>query len=216
MAINEQMLKDIIAEVMQEMAASGAAPTAPAAATACGVTLTPIGDAQVGKASDEVVIGLCPAFADSLTETITGVSHEVVLTEVLAGIEEEGVSARIIKVYKTADVGFVAHAAATLSGSGIGIGIQSKGTTVIHQRDLPPLSNLELFSQAPLLEADTFRIIGKNAAQYAKGLHPKPVPVRNDQMARPKYQAFAALLMLKESEKIDTSIPTTEMKVTFK
>ena len=31
-----------------------------------------------------------------------------------------------------------------------------------------PLSNLELFPQAPLLTLDTYRQIGKNAARYAK------------------------------------------------
>jgi glycerol dehydratase medium subunit len=74
--------------------------------------------------------------------------------------------------------------AANLSGSGIGIGIQSKGTTVIHQRDLLPLSNLELFSQAPLLTLETYRQIGKNAARYARKESPSPVPVVNDQMVR--------------------------------
>ena len=73
-----------------------------------------------------------------------------------------------------------------MSGSGISIGVQSKGTTVIHQRDLPPLSNLELFPQAPLLTPETYRLIGKNAAKYAKGETPNPVPTLNDQMARPK------------------------------
>ena len=53
---------------------------------------------------------------------------------------------------------------------GIGIGIQSKGTTVIHQRDLLPLSNLELFSQAPLLTLETYRQIGKT---------PRAMPVKN-------------------------------------
>ena len=67
----------------------------------------------------------------------------------MAGIEEEGVSVRIIRVLRTSDVAFMAHDAAQISGSGIGIGIQSKGTTVIHQKDLEPLNNLELFPQAP-------------------------------------------------------------------
>ena len=33
---------------------------------------------------------------------------------------------------------------------------------------------------------------GKNAAKYAKGESPTPVPTRNDQMARPTYQALSA------------------------
>ncbi len=63
-----------------------------------------------------------------------------------------------------------------LVDQGSGIGIQSKGTTVIHQKDLFPLTNLELFPQAPLLEREHYRMIGKNAAKSAKGESPKPVP----------------------------------------
>ena len=85
---------------------------------------------------------------------------------------------------------------------GIGIGIQSKGTTVIHQRDLLPLSNLELFSQAPLLTLETYRQIGKNAARYARKESPSPVPVVNDQMVRPKFMAKAALFHIKETKHV--------------
>ena len=79
----------------------------------------------------------------------------------IAGIEEEGIKARVIRCFKSSDVAFVAVEGDRLSGSGIAIGIQSKGTTVIHQQGLPPLSNLELFPQAPLLTLDTYRQIGK-------------------------------------------------------
>ncbi len=92
--------------------------------------------------------------------------------------------------------------AANLSGSGIGIGIQSKGTTVIHQRDLLPLSNPELFSRAPLLTLETYRQIGKNAARYARKESPSPVPVVNDQMVRPKFMAKAALFHIKETKHV--------------
>ena len=54
--------------------------------------------------------------------------------------------------------------AARLSGSGIGIGLQAKGTALIHRRDLAPLANLELFCVAPLLTAQMYRELGKNAA----------------------------------------------------
>ena len=46
-------------------------------------------------------------------------------------------------------------------------------------------------------------MIGKNAAKYAKGESPNPVPTKNDQMARPKYQAIAALLHIKETQYVD-------------
>ena len=73
---------------------------------------------------------------------------------------------------------------------------------VIHQRDLAPLQNLELFPQSPLIERETFRAIGRNAAKYAKGETPAPVPVRNDPMARPRYQGLAALLHNKETQHV--------------
>ena len=39
---------------------------------------------------------------------------------------------------------------------------------MIHQRDLPRLSSLELFPQAPLIDLEMYRQIGTNAAKYAK------------------------------------------------
>ncbi|MGO1385638.1 MAG: propanediol/glycerol family dehydratase medium subunit [Arachnia sp.] len=215
MNIDEKTLKSIISEVVRELSRSGE-PDAGASGTTAVMTasklgLRDVGEATRGTSSKEVVIGLAPAFGDQQVQTILGITHADVLREVCAGIEEEGMAYRLVKVLKTSDVGFVAHEAAKLSGSGIGIGIQSKGTTVIHQRDLPPLSNLELFSQAPLLDLETFRSIGKNAALYAKGESPQPVPVRNDQMARPKYQAIAALLHIKETQQVKSNAKSREL-----
>ncbi|MCL0526381.1 propanediol dehydratase, partial [Klebsiella pneumoniae] len=132
------------------------------------------------------------------TQLPTGAPH----TALLAGVQDAGLHARGVRILRTSDVSFMAWDAANLSGSGIGIGIQSKGTTVIHQRDLLPLSNLELFSQAPLLTLETYRQIGKNAARYARKESPSPVPVVNDQMVRPKFMAKAALFHIKETKHV--------------
>ena len=175
-----------------------------------------VGEAKKSTKSDEVVIALAPAFGKFQTETITHIPHVDVLKELMAGIEEEGLTPRVIRVLRTSDVSILANDGAKLSGSGIGIGIQSKGTTVIHQKDLFPLTNLELFPQAPLLEREHYRMIGKNAAKYAKGESPKPVPQMNDQMARPKYQAIAALLHIKETEHVVVNAKPVELKVSFK
>lgn len=177
--------------------------------------LEEVGQAESGKRSDEVAIAIAPAFGIYQTETIVGIPHDDVLREIMAGIEEEGVTARVIRVLRTSDVSFMSHDAAVLSGSGIGIGIQSKGTTVIHQKDLELLNNLELFPQAPLIDRETFRAIGKNAAKYAKGESPDPVPVKNDQMARPRYQAKAAVLHIKETEHVVPNAKPIEIKVVF-
>ena len=173
------------------------------------------GRAQRGERSDEVVLGVSPAFSDFFTQTICGVPHVEVLREVMAGAEEQGVSLRLIRARGTNDLAKIAHAAARLSGSGIGIGILSRGTSMIHQKDLAKLSSLELFPQAPLLVPETFRAIGSNAAQYAKGESPAPVPVQNDFMARPRYQAKAALLHLKETEFLEPNGPFVELEVSF-
>jgi len=212
MNISQEMLKEIILEVVEQMEGENKSPkltTEPAAP----LNLTEKGPAVKGTNKGEVVIGIPPAFGNTMTKTIIDIPHNEVLREVKAGIEEEGLTPRLVRVYKTADVGFISHEAAKLSGSGIGIGILSRGTSVIHQEDLPPLQNLELFSQAPLVELETFRMMGRNAAKYAKGETPHPVPVRNDPMARPKYQGLAALLHNKEVELVKPDQPTMELQV---
>lgn len=173
------------------------------------------GPARRGTRPDEVVIALSPAFANIFTKTIVDVPHAEVLRQLLAGIEEQGVTARVIQVHDTADLAALSHLGARLSGSGISVGVLSRGTTMIHQRDLPRLSNLELFPQSPLLDAPVFRQIGSNAARYAKGESPEPVPTRNDQMARPRWQAKAALLHLKEFECIQADRGPVEVQPAF-
>jgi hypothetical protein len=162
--------------------------------------LTGRGEARPGQRGGEVVIGISPAFGDFFSKTIVGLPHAEVMRELLAGLEEQGVAARVVRFLHSSDLAVIAHTAARLSGSGIGIGVLSRGTTMIHQKDLLRLSNLELFPQAPLMDLETFRMIGRNAGQYAKGESPAPVPSRNDYMARPRWQAKAALLHIKETE----------------
>ena len=221
MTFDEKVLRSFIEEVIAEVTAQeekrAAADNKPVITDEVSkLELRETGEAPKGAASDEVVVGLAPAFGVYQTKTILGIPHDKVLREILAGIEEEGMKWRVIKVYRTSDVSFIAHDAAEYSGSGIGIGIQSKGTTVIHQKNLPPLSNLELFSQAPLIDLASYRQIGKNAAKYAKGEAPTPVPVRNDQMARPAYQAIAALLHIKETEHVDNNNKPQSIAVSIK
>ena len=166
--------------------------------------------AKKGTDPKEIVIGVGAAFQREIKRTICDIPLEDVLRNVKAGIEEEGMNARVVKILDTSDVCFMALEAAKLSGSGIGVGIQSKGSTVIHQRDLYPLSNLELFPQAPLMTLETYRQIGKNAAKYVKGEQVVPVPCTNDPMSRPRYQVKAALMHIAETEQLDTSVGAIE------
>ena len=214
MELNEELVALVTQKVLETLRAGE---TAPAGSQAAGLRMTVRDgeEAKPGVTPDEVVIGVAPAFALSQVKTIGGLPHADVLRELSAGIEEEGLRARFVRFRDISDVSFIAQRAAKLSGSGIGIGIQSKGTTVIHQKDLPNLSNLELFSQAPLIDLDTYRKIGKNAAKYAKGESPTPVPTKNDQMARPTYQALSALLHIKETELVDNNKKPQAVTVSF-
>jgi propanediol dehydratase large subunit len=169
--------------------------------------------AQVGSSGNEVVIGVGPAFLGELTETIGGLPHEEVLQAIVEGIDETGARWRLVRVRRTSDVAFIAHDAARLSGSGIGVGIQSKGTTVIHRADLEPLDNLELFGMAPLLTLDSYRAVGRNAAAYALGGKPSPVPVEIDNYARTKLIVKTTLLHALETSKVEPDAPAVEFRL---
>lgn len=213
MEINESIVKLVTKLVMEELGkGSSIASDTP---SKNGLSITELSEAREGTQNDEVVVGLAPAFGTRQIETINGLSHYEVLREISAGVEEEGMRIRFVKFYSTSDVSFIALAAAKLSGSGIGLGLQSKGTAVIHQKDLYPLTNLELFPQAPLITKEMYRLIGKNTARYAKGQTPSPIEVQNDYMVRPKYQAKAALLHIKETELVDVNRKPVELSVTF-
>ncbi len=159
----------------------------------------------------EVIVAVGPAYGRALTQTIGGLSHEAVLEQLLAGITEEGVRARIVQVRHTADCAFIGYAGAQLSGSGVAIGLQSRGTTVIHRADLAPLNNLELFSQSPNLTLESYRQIGRNAARYARREPVRPVPVKVDNWVRLRLIVKTMLLHRREIEQIEPDRPPTEL-----
>ncbi|MEM7132370.1 MAG: glycerol dehydratase reactivase beta/small subunit family protein [Chloroflexota bacterium] len=171
--------------------------------------LAELGPAQVGTRA-EVVVGVGPAFGKVLTKTINGLEHEQVLEAILTGVAKEGLVARIVKIYHSSDCAAIGHTAANLSGSGIGIGIQSRGTSVIQKRGLAPLNNLELFPQSPSLTLDTFEEMGRNAARYAKEEAAVPVSVKVDNWARLRLIVKTTLLHRRETEEV-TDRPPTEL-----
>ena len=121
--------------------------------------------------------------------------------------------ARVVRVRHTSDCAFIGHAGAQLSGSGVAIGIQSKGTTVIHQKNLAPLDNLELFPQAPNLDLETYRQIGVNAAHYAQNKPAVPVPVKIDNTARLRLIVQTTLLHHQETEHVNRDAPPVELRI---
>ena len=180
------------------------------------VTLTPKGQAAAGGGAAEVVVGLSPAFLTRIFHTTGAVPLSQVLRALLDGIADGGASARVVRIGHTADTSFLGLTAARLSTSGIGIGIQAKGTTVIHRADLVPHMNLELFSQAPLMTEDAYRALGRNAAHYAQGLSPEPVVVAyRGQALGARHHAETALLYAIETALCDPTVEPVALEVRF-
>ena len=139
-----------------------------------GRDLAVIGPAVASTDPRDVVIGVSPATGIAIGRTLCGLTTVEAIEELLAGLEEEGCIGRIIRVNDTIDLGLIGLTAARMAGSGIGIGLQAKGTALIHRRDLTPLANLELYSVAPTLDRGAYRQLGINAGRHAKGSTPEP------------------------------------------
>src|SRR6266542_6922320 len=103
--ITEAGVRDVIRELLAQMAqsnGSAAAPSVVSAGPTTGLELRELGEAKPGASTNEVVIALAPAFGDKLSkQTITGIPHAAVLREIMAGVEEEGVKARVVRVWHT-------------------------------------------------------------------------------------------------------------------
>jgi len=160
----------------------------------------------------EVVVAVGPAFGRVMTKTIGGLEHEDVLKAILSGVASEGMVARIIRVYHTSDCAAIGYVGARLSGSGIAIGLQSRGTSVIHQKDLAPLNNLELFPQSPSLTLETYEHMGRNAARYAQDKQAVPVSVKIDNGARLRLIVKTALLHRRETDEVQDDQPPMELR----
>lgn len=132
------------------------------------------GPATQGNDPRDVVIAVSPATGREIWRTLSGLTVVEALDELLAGLEEEGCVGRIVRINDTIDLGLIGLTGARLAGSGIGIGLQAKGTALIHRRDLTPLANLELYSVAPTLDRAAYRQLGVNAGRHAKGSTPEP------------------------------------------
>ena len=174
------------------------------------------GEAKTGNGPGEVVIGISPAFGTKLYQTLGGHPLSEVLGAMTEEIEARGLKPRIVRFRHTADTSFLGLSAARLSGSGIGIGIQAKGTAVIHQRDRLPHNNLELFSNSPITQLEHYRKMGANAAAYALGEMPEPVvvPMRGEAMGS-RYHARVALIYAIETGLTEQGAKPEEVGVRF-
>ena len=175
---------------------------------------TAAGAAKPGHDPREVVIGVSPATGRQIWRSMSGLTVGQVLTELAAGLEEEGCTVRVVRVEDTVDLGLIGSVAARLSGSGIGIGLQAKGTALIHRRDLVPLANLELYSVAPMVNAELYRLMGSNAGRHARGS--TPMPARNpytDEAIEARYHTTVVALVAIERSCVSPGVAPQELLV---
>jgi propanediol dehydratase large subunit len=167
------------------------------------------GKARPGTDPAEVCVGVSPALATKLWFTMAGLPVGEALAAIVEGIESGGCVARVVRVPSTVDLGMIGLTAAGLAGSGVAVGLQAKGTALIHRKGLAPLACLELLSVAPLLDAETYRELGANAAGYARS--ERPAPVRNpytDQAIEARYHAeVVALVAIERGESVPGAPP---------
>jgi propanediol dehydratase large subunit len=192
------------------------AETAHKAAESKRVSYRTMGPAAVGEDRRDVVIGVSPAFGIKLFQTVAGHPLSAILRELIGGITEGGAKARVVRMKHTADTSFLGLSAARLAGSGVGIGIQAKGTAVIHQKDRLPHNNLELFSNSPITRLEHYRRMGANAAAYALGEMPEPVVVltRGEALGS-RYHARVSLIYAIETELTSEGAVPEDIDVAF-
>ena len=175
-----------------------------------------MGPARAGTDPGEVVVGLSPGFGTRIFRTLAGHRLSAVLRAIGVGVARGGGRMRVVRLRHTADTSFLGLSAARLSGSGIGIGLQSKGTAVIHQKDRLPHNNLELFSNAPITTLAHYEGMGLNAATYARGGLPEPVVVAtNGEALGARFHARVALTYAIETAMTENGASPEEVRIEF-
>jgi len=175
-----------------------------------------MGPATPGHDLREVVVGVSPGFGMKIFRTLAGHRLSAVLRSIRAGIERGGGRMRVVRLRHTADTSFLGLSAARLSGSGVGIGLQSKGTAVIHHRDRLPHNNLELFSNAPVTALEHYEAMGFNATVYARNDLPEPVVVpTHGEALGARFHSRVALTYAIETAMTENEALPEEIEISF-
>jgi propanediol dehydratase large subunit len=175
-----------------------------------------MGTADPGTDPTEIVVGVSPGFGTKIFRTLAGHQLSAVLRALQSGIERGGGTMRLVRLWHTADTSFLGLSAARLSGSGLGIGIQSKGTAVIHQKGRLPHNNLELFSNAPITTLEHYENMGFNATVYASRQLPDPVvvPTRGEALGA-RFHARVALIYAIETAMTQDGATPENLQIQF-
>ena len=181
------------------------------------INYEPLGFASLGNKINEIVVGVSPAFGEKIFQTLAGHRLSEVLHNLKIGIIRGGYNFRLVRFKHTADTSFLGLSAARLSGSGIGIGLQAKGTAVIHQKNRLPHNNVELFSNAPLTKLYHYELMGFNSTEHAKEKKPEPVivPTRGEALGA-RFHTRVALTYAIETSLIIKDAKPQEIMAIFK
>jgi len=94
----EQVIREVVGGTASAPNPVTAAGTAAPAANVGELRIVEAGDAQRGTDPKEVVIALSPAFSTGIHRTIIGIPHATALKELCAGLEEEGMRYRFVRI----------------------------------------------------------------------------------------------------------------------
>ena len=111
-----------------------------------------------------------------------------------------------------ADVAFIGHDGALLSGSGVAVGLQSKGTALIHRADLAAARQSRALRHGAVADARLVPPDRRNAAGYALGRPVAPVPTVLDNYARAKLIVRTTLLHAREAAEVVRGAPPVEVE----
>ena len=173
------------------------------------------GEAATGDDPAEVVVAVGPAFADGDPPARSRTSTTATCWRRSARASGRAAATpRIVRVRRVADVAFIAHDGARLSGSGIALGIQSKGTAVIHRADLQPLDNLELFGMSPLYTLESLPRDGAERGRL-RARPPRRARCRRelDNFARAKLIVRTTLLHARETQAVVPGARAVELEL---
>ena len=144
------------------------------------------------------MVGLSPAFAVTIWKTLAGLTVAEVLRQVLAGIEEEGVAARLVRVRRSLDVGAIGSTAAGCPArdrhraAGQGDGADPPRRPAAARE---PGAVLDRAAR----DRELYRGLGRNAARYARGAEPEPLLLpESSEPLGPHYHARVVALVALE------------------
>ena len=166
--------------------------------------------AKKGTDPKEIVIGVGAAFQMEIKKTICGIPLEDVLRSIKAGIEEEGMNARVVKIWIPQMYVLWRWKRQSFPVQELVLESNLKVQLSFIRKTYTRFQIWNCFPQAPLMTLEIYRQIGKNAAKYVKGEQVVPIPCTNDPMSRPKYQVKAALMHIAETEQLDPEVGIIE------